>query len=182
MTNTTNHNSCRKTQIRTQNKTTSLYFRASKERTTSDQLYKSVKPKSFTTILTSHTSCRRSQVKSRNHGKTHTFQRRAKYLKHPVITVINKRKKEPNYGQELTIQSKQTTTIKTSRKGCQARWIKIKIITSLGTQEHTVLRSRHLVVTVISVPGFKELEPTTHMSVLYNHYEARCNLPDYRRS
>ena len=47
-------------------------------------------------------------------------------LKHPVITVINKRRKEPNYGQELTIQSKRTMTIKTSRKGCQARRIKIK--------------------------------------------------------
>ena len=42
-------------------------------------------------------------------------------LKHPVVTVVNKRRKEPNYGQELTIQSKQTTTIKTSRKSHQAR-------------------------------------------------------------
>ena len=45
-----------------------------------------------------------------------------------------------------------------------------------------MLRSRHLVVTVISVPGFKELEPTTHITVSYNHYQARHNLPDYRRS
>ena len=74
MTNTTNHNGCRKTQIRTRNKTISLYFRANKKRTTSDQSYESVKPKSFTTVLTSRTSCRRSQVKSRNHGKTHIFQ------------------------------------------------------------------------------------------------------------
>ena len=43
-------------------------------RTTSDQLYESVKPESFTTVPTSHTSCRRSQVKSRNKGKTHIFQ------------------------------------------------------------------------------------------------------------
>ena len=50
-------------------------------------------------------------------------------LKHPVITVVNKRRKEPSYGQELTFQSKQITTTKTSRKGRQARWIKIKIIT-----------------------------------------------------
>ena len=47
-------------------------------------------------------------------------------LKHPVVTVINKRRKEPNYGQELAFQSKHTTTIKTSRKGCQARRIEIK--------------------------------------------------------
>ena len=33
-------------------------------------------------------------------------------MKHPVVTVINKRRKEPNYGQELAFQSKQTTTIK----------------------------------------------------------------------
>ena len=25
-------------------------------------------------------------------------------LKHPVVTVVNKRKKEPNYGQELAFQ------------------------------------------------------------------------------
>ena len=43
-------------------------------RTTSNQSYKSVKPRSFTTVPTSRTSCRRSQVKSRNHGKTHIFQ------------------------------------------------------------------------------------------------------------
>ena len=46
-------------------------------------------------------------------------------LKHPVIT---KRRKEPNYGQELAFQSKQTTTTKTSRKDRQARRIEIKII------------------------------------------------------
>ena len=50
-------------------------------------------------------------------------------LKHPVITVVNKRRKQLNYGQELTIQSKWTTTIKTSRKGRQARQIEIKIFT-----------------------------------------------------
>ena len=68
--------------------------------------------------------------------------------------------------------SRQTTTTKTSRKGRQARWMKIKKKNYyiLCTQEHTRLQSRHLVVTVISVPGFKELEPTTHISVLYNHY------------
>ena len=94
--------------------------------TTSDQSYESVKPASFTTILTSRTSCRRSQVKSRNHGKTHIFQRRIKYLKHPVITVIKKRRKELNYGQELAFQSKQITTTETSRIGRQDRWIKSK--------------------------------------------------------
>ena len=45
-----------------------------------------------------------------------------------------------------------------------------------------MLRSRQLVVTVVSVPGFKELEPTTHITVSYNHSQARHNLPDYRRS
>ena len=45
-----------------------------------------------------------------------------------------------------------------------------------------MLQSRHLVVTVVSVPGFKDLEPTTHTTVSYNHYQARHNLPNYRRS
>ena len=67
------------------------------------------------------------------------------------------------------IPSKQTTTTKTSWKSRQARRIEIKNHYILYTQEHTVLQSRHLVVTVISVPGFKELEQTTHISVLYNH-------------
>ena len=44
-----------------------------------------------------------------------------------------------------------------------------------------MLRPRHLVMTVISVPGFKGLEKITYISVLYNHYEARCNLPNYRK-
>ena len=47
-------------------------------------------------------------------------------LKHPVVTVVNKSRKESNYGQELAFQSKRTTTIKTSRKGRQARSIEIK--------------------------------------------------------
>ena len=50
-------------------------------------------------------------------------------LKHPIITVINKRRKESNYGQELAFQSKQTMTTETSRKGHQARRIKNKTIT-----------------------------------------------------
>ena len=49
-------------------------------------------------------------------------------LKYPVITVVNKRRKEQNYGQEPAFQSKWTMTIKTSRKGCQARRIEIKKI------------------------------------------------------
>ena len=48
--------------------------------------------------------------------------------KYPVITAINKRRKESNYGQELAFQSKRTTTIKTSQKSHQARWIEIKVI------------------------------------------------------
>ena len=47
----------------------------------------------------------------------------------PVITVINKRRKELNYEQELAFQCKQITTTETSRTGHQDRWIKTKIIT-----------------------------------------------------
>ena len=47
-------------------------------------------------------------------------------LKHPVITVVNKRWKEPNYGQELAFQGKQRTTTETSWTGRQARRIKVK--------------------------------------------------------
>ena len=43
-------------------------------RTTSNQSYELVKPKSFMTVPTSCISCQRSQVKSRNHDKTHIFQ------------------------------------------------------------------------------------------------------------
>ena len=50
-------------------------------------------------------------------------------LKHPVVTIINKRRKEPNYGQELAFQSKQRATTETSWTGRQARRIKVKIIT-----------------------------------------------------
>ena len=50
-------------------------------------------------------------------------------LKHPVVTVVNKRRKESTYGQELAFQSKQRTTTETSRKGRQARRIKVKITT-----------------------------------------------------
>ena len=77
---------------------------------------------------------------------------------------------------------RQTTTTKTSRKGRQAKWIKIKNHYILCTQEHIRLQPRHLVITVVSVPGFKELEPTAHITVSYNHYQARHNLPDYRRA
>ena len=49
-------------------------------------------------------------------------------MKHPVITVVNKRRKELNYGQELAFQSKQITTTKTSHTGHQDRRIKMKII------------------------------------------------------
>ena len=46
-------------------------------------------------------------------------------LKHPVITVVNKRRKELNYGQELAFQSKQRMTTETSWTGHQVRWIKV---------------------------------------------------------
>ena len=49
-------------------------------------------------------------------------------------------------------------------------------------QEHTMLRSRDLVITIVLVSGFKELEQTTHTTVSYNRFQSRRNLPDYRRS
>ena len=67
-------------------------------------------------------------------------------LKHSVITVVNKRRKEPNYGQELAFQSKRTTTIKTSRKGRQARRIEIKnhyILRHTGAYQVTIKTSSH---------------------------------------
>ena len=67
-------------------------------------------------------------------------------LKHPVVTVINKRRKKPNYGQELAFQSKRTTTIKTSQKGHQARWIEIKyhyILRHTGAHQVTIKTSSH---------------------------------------
>ena len=60
-------------------------------------------------------------------------------------------------------------TTKTSQNGRQAERQNLKIITLLGTQEHSRLRLKHLVIPIISVPGFKELESTTHLC-LYNHY------------
>ena len=113
--------------------------------TTSDQSYESVKPASFTTVLTSHTSCQRSQVKSRDHGKTHIFQRRIKYFE-AVITVVKKRRKELNYGQKLAFQSKQFTTTETCRIGHQDRRIKSKnyyILRHTGAHQVTTKTSSH---------------------------------------
>ena len=65
-------------------------------------------------------------------------------LKHPVVTVINKRRKESNYGQELAFQSKRIMTIKTSWKGHQARWIEIKnhyILRHTGAHQVTIKTS-----------------------------------------
>ena len=70
-------------------------------------------------------------------------------LKHPVITVIKKRRKELNYGQELTFQSKQFMTTETSRIGLQDRWIKNKnyyILRHIGAHQVTTKtssRNRH---------------------------------------
>ena len=58
-------------------------------------------------------------------------------LKHPIITVVNKRRKESNYGQELAFQSKWTMTTETSQKGRQARRIKNKNHYISCLQEHT---------------------------------------------
>ena len=95
--------------------------------TTSDQSYESVKPVSFTTILTSRTSCRRSQVKSRNHGKTHIFQPQ---IKHFEASSHNSRKEKKERAKlwTRTCISKQTeiTTTETSRIGRQDRQIKSK--------------------------------------------------------
>ena len=47
-------------------------------------------------------------------------------LKHPVVTVVKKRRKELNYGQELAFQSKQIMTTEISCIGRQYRRIKKK--------------------------------------------------------
>ena len=73
-------------------------------------------------------------------------------------------RKDPNYGQELAFQSKHRTTNKTSRNGHQAEWQNLKIITLLGTQEQSRLRPKHLVIPIISVPGFKNWNQL-HISV-----------------
>ena len=65
-------------------------------------------------------------------------------LKHPVVTVINKRRKESNYGQELAFQSKRTMSITTSQKGHQARWIELKnhyILRHTGAHQVTIKTS-----------------------------------------
>ena len=49
-------------------------------------------------------------------------------LQHPVVTVIKKRRKELNYGQECAFQSKQITTTETSHIGRQERQIKEKLL------------------------------------------------------
>ena len=101
----------------------SFIFQNQQRRTTNDQSYESVKLRSFTTVPTSHTSCRRSQVKSRNKGKHTYFSIELSILKHLAVTVVNKkRRKEPNYGQELAFQSKHRTTTKTSWNGRLAKW------------------------------------------------------------
>ena len=55
-------------------------------------------------------------------------------------------------------------TNKTSRNGRQAERQNLKIITLLGTQEHSRLRPKHLVVPIVSVPGFKNWNQL-HISV-----------------
>ena len=65
-------------------------------------------------------------------------------LKHPVVTVVKKRRKELNYRQELTFQSKQITTTKTSRIGYQDRRIKSKnyyILRHTGARQVTTKTS-----------------------------------------
>ena len=38
------------------------------------------------------------------------------------------------------------------------------------------------VVTSIQDQGFNGLEPATHNTVTYSHYQATCKIPVYRRS
>ena len=71
-------------------------------------------------------------------------------LKHSVVTVIKKKgRKDLNYGQELTFQSKQITTTKTSHIGRQDRQIKSKnyyILRHTGAHQvmtKTSSRNRH---------------------------------------
>ena len=58
-------------------------------------------------------------------------------MKHSVVTVVNKRRKEPNYGQKHIIPIRQTMTTKTSQKGCQARRIKNKKIITFYAHRST---------------------------------------------
>ena len=107
-----------------------LYILDRQRRTTSDQSYELVKPKSFTTVPTSRTSYQRSQIKSRNQGKTHIFQHLTKHFEASCRNSRKlKRRKEPNYGQELAFQSKHRMTTKTSWNGHQAEWENVKFIT-----------------------------------------------------
>ena len=78
-------------------------------------------------------------------------------LKHSVITVIKKRRKEPNYGQIYIIVNKRITTTKTNRTDHQIKAIKVKINTFLCIQEHTVLQPGQRVVAIIwdQVQGIK---------------------------
>ena len=67
-------------------------------------------------------------------------------LKHPVVIVVKKRRKELNYGQELAFQSKQITTTETSRIGHQDRWIKSKnyyILRHTGAHQVMTKTSSH---------------------------------------
>ena len=77
------------------------------------------------------------------------FSTKLSILKHSVITVIKKRRKEPNYGQIYIITSRRITTTKTNHTGHQIKAIKMKINTFLCIQEHTMLRSGQQVIAII---------------------------------
>ena len=129
MTSTTNRNGCRKTQIRTRNKTISLYFRANKEgqlvtNRISWQNLEVLRPSQPVVPVAEGVRLKVEIIVKQTY-----FTIELSILKHPVVTVVNQRRKESNYGQELAFQSKQRTTTETSWKGRQARWIKVKIIT-----------------------------------------------------
>ena len=84
-------------------------------------------------------------------------------MKHLVATVVNKRRKEPNYGQELAFQSKHITTTKLVGMvvGPNGK-LKIHFISRHTGAGSTLTSSR----TSHSVLGFKELESTTHLFVI----------------
>ena len=98
--------------------------------TTSDQLYESVEPASFTRPSRPVVPVAEGvRLKVEIMVKHTYFSIKLSILKHPVVTVVKKRRKELNYGQELAFQSKQITTTEISHIGHQDRRIKVKIIT-----------------------------------------------------
>ena len=68
-------------------------FQSWKRRTTNDQSYELVKPLSFMNVA------KEVRLKVEIMIKHIHFSTKLSILKHPVVTVVKKRRKEPNYGQ-----------------------------------------------------------------------------------